>query len=92
MGNIETAMKLYRLKSISGIEDYLEAATRGVHEKKLFLKISQYPPENNCAGDFLIKLQTFRPATLLKETLTQVFSCAYCEFLSFLRNIYERCF
>ena len=30
MGNIETAMKLYRLKSISGIEDYLEAATRGV--------------------------------------------------------------
>ena len=30
MGNIETAMKLYRLKGISFIEDYLEAATRGV--------------------------------------------------------------
>ena len=38
MGNIETAMKLYRLKSISGIEDYLEAATRGVLWKKTLLK------------------------------------------------------
>ena len=27
----------------------------------------------------LIKLQGFRPATLLKETLTQVFSCEYCK-------------
>ena len=27
----------------------------------------------------LIKLPGFRPATLLKETPTQVFSCEYCE-------------
>ena len=31
MGNIETATKFSRLKSISGIEDnFIEAATRGV--------------------------------------------------------------
>ena len=35
--------------------------------KKLFFKISQYSQENNCVGvSFLIKMQTFRPATLLK--------------------------
>ena len=28
---------------------------------------------------FLIKLQAFRPATLLKETPTQVISCEHCE-------------
>ena len=28
---------------------------------------------------FLIKLQAFRPATLLKWTPTQTFSCEYCE-------------
>ena len=43
MGNIETTTKFSRLKSISNIENnYLEAATRGVQQKKLFLKISQY--------------------------------------------------
>ena len=34
---------------------------------------------------FLIKLQTWRPATLLEETPTQVFSCEYSEIL---KNIY----
>ena len=29
----------------------------------------------------LIKLRGFRPATFLKETPTQVFSCEYCEIL-----------
>ena len=43
MGNIETTTKFSRLKSISNIENnYLEAATGGVLQKKLFLKISQY--------------------------------------------------
>ena len=52
MGNIETAMKLSRLKSISSTEDnYLEATTGGVLWKNLFLKISQYSQENNCVGD-----------------------------------------
>ena len=30
---------------------------------------------------FLIKLQAFRPATVLKSTPTQTFSCEYCEIL-----------
>ena len=36
----------------------LEAATRGILKKKLFLKISQYSQENACIGVSLIKLQT----------------------------------
>ena len=37
--------------------------------------------ENTCARiSFLIKLQDFRPATLLKkEALAQLFSCEFCE-------------
>ena len=35
--------------------------------REAFYKISQNSQENNCAGVFfLIKMQTFRPATLLK--------------------------
>ena len=30
----------------------IEAATRGVLKKKLFLKISQYPQESTCVGVF----------------------------------------
>ena len=51
MGNIETTAKVSRLKSISSIADnYLEAATGGVLQKKLFLKILQYLQENTCVG------------------------------------------
>ena len=32
-----------------------------------------------CRSIFLIKLQVWRPATLLKRDSTQVFSCEYCE-------------
>ena len=32
----------------------------------------------------LIKLQGFRPATLLKETLTQMFSCEYCKAIKYI--------
>ena len=68
MGNIETTTKFARLKSISSIEDsYLEAATGGVLQKKLFLKVSQYSQENKCVSLFLIKLQVFSPASLLKR-------------------------
>ena len=36
--------------------------------KKLFLKVSQYSPENACVGvSFLKIMQAFRPATLLKR-------------------------
>ena len=40
---------------------------------KLFFKISQYSQETNCVGvSFLIKMQTFRPATLLKGNFNTV--------------------
>ena len=42
--------------------------SRETFYKKLFLKISQYSQKNNCVGVFFsIKMQTTRPATLLKE-------------------------
>ena len=41
--------------------------SRETFYKKLSFKISQYSQESNCVGVFfLIKMQTFRPATLLK--------------------------
>ena len=44
--------------------------------KKMLLKISQFSWENTCVGVSLIKLQGWRPATLLKKySNTQVFSC-----------------
>ena len=61
--------------------------------KKLFLKISQYSQENTCVGIFfLIKLQPYRPATLLKETPTQVFPVNISKFLRIpiLKNTCER--
>ena len=46
--------------------------------KKLFFKISQYSQENNCVGvSFLIKIQTFRPVTLLKEDSNTVVLLKY---------------
>ena len=35
--------------------------------KKLFLKILQYSQESNYIGVFLMKMQAFSPATLLKR-------------------------
>ena len=44
--------------------------------EKVFLEFSQNSQENTCARVyFLIKLQSF----LKKDTLTQVFSCEFCE-------------
>ena len=51
---------------------------------KLLLKISQYSQENTFIGaSFLIKLQAFSPASVLKRDSNtgQVFSCEYCEIL-----------
>ena len=64
------------------------AATRGVLLKKLFLKIPQYSQDNACVGVSLIKLQTFRLATSLKETPTQMFSC---EYWNFKNTYFEKC-
>ena len=56
----------------------LEAATKGVLCKKLFLEISQNSQENTCARvSFLIKMQACN--FIRKETLTQAFSGEFCE-------------
>ena len=46
----------------------------------MFFEILQNSQENICARvSFLIKLQGWRPATLLKKEIpTQAFSCEYC--------------
>ena len=50
--------------------------------KKLFLKFSENSRESACTGvSFLIKLQALQPATLLKETPTEVFYYGFCEIL-----------
>ena len=66
-----------------------EAATRGVLSKKLFLEISKNPQENTCARVSL-KACNFTK----KETLAQVFFCAFCEISknTFLQNIPGRQF
>ena len=58
----------------------IEAATRGVLYKKVFLEIWQNSQGNTCArASFLIKLQT-TPATLIKkESLAHVLSYEFCE-------------
>ena len=57
----------------------IEAATRGVLWKKVFLEISRNLQENTCARvSFLIKLQA-SCIYIEKETLTQMFSCEFWE-------------
>ena len=56
--------------------DMTEAVAQTCSVKKVFLEISQNSQENTCARvSFLIKLQALGK----KETLAQVFSCAFCE-------------
>ena len=43
------------------------------------LKISQYSKENTRVRVSFNKVASFRPATSLKKTPTQVLSCEYCE-------------
>ena len=45
----------------------------------MFLNISPNSQENTCVAVFN-KIAGLRPATLLKKTPTQVFSCEFCEF------------
>ena len=52
---------------------------RTCSSKKLFLKISQYSPENVCVGIFVSKNAVLQPATFLKETPTQNVSCEFCK-------------
>ena len=62
-----------------------EAATGGVVQKKLFLKILKYSQEVTCAESFFNKVAGLGPASLLKRDLTQVLSCEYFEIF---KNIY----
>ena len=56
----------------------IQAVTRCVLWKKVFLEISQNSQENTCArASFLIKLQACN--FIKTETLAQVFSCEFCE-------------
>ena len=49
------------------------AQSREAFYKKLFFKISQNSQENNCVGVFfLLIMQTFKPATLLKGDLDNI--------------------
>ena len=48
----------------------MKAVVQRCSVKKVLLEISQNSQENTCAR--------FRPATLLKKTLAQVFPCEFC--------------
>ena len=57
-----------------------EAATEGVPQKKVFLKISKNSQENTCdRASSLIKFQPSACNYIQKETLTQVLSGEFCE-------------
>ena len=58
----------------------LQKQSPEVFYKKGVLEISQNSQENTCARlSFLIKLQAWSLLLYWKETLTQVFSCQFCE-------------
>ena len=49
-------------------------------QTQVLLNFFQFSPENTCVGVFLKNiLQVGQPATSLRENLTQMFSCEYCE-------------
>ena len=59
---------------------FSEAVAQRCSVKKLFLEISRNSQENTSARvSFLIKLLKKRLYFIKKETLTQVFSCEFCE-------------
>ena len=70
---------------------FIEAVAQRCSVKKVFLEVSQNSQENICASvssliklqgarvSFLIKLQAKACNFIKKETLTQVFSCEFCE-------------
>ena len=76
------------IKVILPIEPFFYIAKKSrsscpkVFYKKCVLRNSQNSQENTCArGSFLIKLQAWSATLLKKESLAQVFSCEFCEFL-----------
>ena len=63
-------------------EAYLKAVARRYSSQQVFLKILQISHENTCEN-------ALRPATLLKETPTQVFSS---EIYEIFKNTARGCF
>ena len=69
---------LYVERFLLGVS--LEVVVQRYSVKKVFFKISQNSQENTCVRiSFSIKLQACY--FIEKETLTQVFSCEFCEIL-----------
>ena len=67
---------------IKGIRKWCESRNshRRCSTKKVVLKsFAMFTRKHLCWILFLIKLQAFRPTTLLKWTPTQTFSCKYCK-------------
>ena len=75
-----------KLLSLHRFMGYIRGSSPEVFYKNVFLEISQNSQENTCARvSFLIKLQASRTQAcnfIKKETLAQVLSC---EFVNFLR-------
>ena len=85
MGNIETATKFSGLKSISSIEDnYTEVNTKVFYIKAVLKNFAIFTGKQLCWSLFLIKLQGFWAATLLrKDSNTGVFPCILRIFIYF---------
>ena len=70
----------YKLFYLRLVIQEREAATRNVLKQEAFFEISQKSQENiRVRVSFLIKLQVSVCNFIKKETLTQVFSCKFCE-------------
>ena len=93
-GNIETTTKFSRLKSISSIEDnYLEAATGGVLQKKLLLKIRNFLKKTTVLESLFNKVAGLQPCRFTEKRLQhRCFPVHIANFLrtSILKNICER--
>ena len=72
----------YFLKS-----DILEAVTQSSSTKKVFLKISQNSPENNCAGAFSNKVSGWKLATFFKERLQRIYFSCECWEIFLINNL-----
>ena len=67
-------MNREKIKNYRIIKSNSEAVVQKCAVKKMFLKISQNSQGNSCA-----RVSFFRPTTLLKRTLAQLFYCEFCE-------------
>ena len=61
------------------VEHLLEAATEVFCKKAILKNFAIFTGKHLCYRLFLKQFQPRRPATILKETPTQVFFCEYCK-------------